>query len=300
MPRRARQKSNSGIYHVMLRGINRSTIFHDDEDCEKFLQVLGNCLRSGSSGGSGGFGDSSLVPPYGCDKETVPYAGCDKVIVPYADAEAKVYLYCLMGNHVHLLLREGREGLSTLMKRIGVRFASYYNWKYQRTGHLFQDRFRSEPVDDDAYFLAVYRYIALNPVKAGLCGEAGKYRWCGYRGYGDNSGGSGDSSLVLPCGCDKLTVPYAELPVDITAEQLDAFIRSEQPNIHPFPERISDREAEQILRSVTGLDSAASFIRLPKAEQIRFLYILLENDLSIQQMVRLTGIAKSNIARHLA
>ena len=65
MPRRARQKSNSGIYHVMLRGINRSTIFHDDEDCEKFLQVLGNCLRSGSSGGSGGFGDSSLVPPYG-------------------------------------------------------------------------------------------------------------------------------------------------------------------------------------------------------------------------------------------
>lgn len=165
MSRRARQKSNSGIYHVMLRGINRSTIFHDDEDCEKFLQVLGDCLRSGSSGGSGGFGDSSLVPP---------------------------------------------------------------------------------------------------------------------------------------CGCDKLTVPYAELPVDITAEQLDAFIRSEQPNIHPFPERISDREAEQILRSVTGLDSAASFIRLPKAEQIRFLYILLENDLSIQQMARLTGIAKSNIARYLA
>ena len=77
MPRRARQKSGSGIYHVMLRGNNRSTIFHDDEDCEKFLQVLGAVLApaaapSPSGDSSFSSGDSSFVPRSACDEKTVP------------------------------------------------------------------------------------------------------------------------------------------------------------------------------------------------------------------------------------
>lgn len=108
MPRRAREKSESKIYHVMLRGANRQEIFHDEEDYLRFLETLEKLKKK---------------------------------------AEIKVYGWCLMGNHVHLLMGEGREELSTTMKRIGVSFAWYYNWKYNTTGHLFQDRFRSEKVE---------------------------------------------------------------------------------------------------------------------------------------------------------
>ena len=76
--------------------------------------------------------------------------------------------YCLMGNQIHLLLKEGKESLEQVFKRIGGRFVYWYNVKYQRVGHLFQDSFKSERVDDEAYLLAVIRYIHQNPVKAGI------------------------------------------------------------------------------------------------------------------------------------
>src|SRR3954454_10141583 len=126
MPRVAREKSRSGIYHVMLRGANRQEIFHDDEDCLRFL---------------------SIVEKY------------------KMKAEVELYAWCLMGNHVHLLVKEGNESLSTTMKRIGVSFVFYYNEKYQTTGHLFQDRFRSICVISFLNLLNVVRYIHQNPVK---------------------------------------------------------------------------------------------------------------------------------------
>ena len=329
MPRQARQKSKSGIYHVMLRGNNRATIFHDDEDCARFLEDLRKCLpgdegvASSSASGTGPQShlrrDGWTVPDAGGvagrDGSFLPRARDEKTVPPApagAPIPAEVYAYCLMGNHVHLLLREGSEDISRMMKRIGIRFASFYKWKYQYSGHVFQDRFRSEPVNDDKYFLAVYRYIVLNPVKAGLAGEIGEYPWCSYRAAGREVPAGRDGSF-FPRAWDEKTVPPASdprwglspapgdsaFPVDITPEQLEAFIRSVQPELHPFRERISDREAEAVLRQITGLDSAAAFDRLPKPELRRLIPLLYDNDLSIPQIARLTGIAKSSIARYL-
>ena len=129
MPRQARRKSKSGIYHVLLRGINRQQIFEDNEDFEMFLQVLKDCK---------------------------------------AISECKLFAYCLMGNHIHLLVQESKEPIGQFMKRILTRFVYWYNVKYQRVGHLFQDRFKSEPVENDSYFMTVIRYIHQNPLKAGL------------------------------------------------------------------------------------------------------------------------------------
>ena len=129
MPRQARRKSKSGIYHIMLRGINQQQIFEDSEDFEKILQILKDCK---------------------------------------AVSEYKLFAYCLMGNHIHLLVQEDKEPIEQVMKRIATRFVYWYNIKYQRVGHLFQDRFKSEPVEDDTYFLTVLRYIHQNPMKAGL------------------------------------------------------------------------------------------------------------------------------------
>ena len=122
MPRKARQKAESGIYHVMLRGIDRQLIFEDTEDYLRFLNIVQEC------------------------REICGF---------------QLFAYCLMGNHVHLLLKVRNDDLETVFKRIGGRYVYYYNVKYQRIGHLFQDRFRSEPVDDDAYFLSVLRYIQI-------------------------------------------------------------------------------------------------------------------------------------------
>ena len=83
MPRQARKKSSAGIYHIMLRGVNQQQIFEDGEDCDKFLQVLKDCK---------------------------------------AISEFKLFAYCLMGNHIHILLQETKEPIDLLMKRIATRF----------------------------------------------------------------------------------------------------------------------------------------------------------------------------------
>ncbi len=148
MTRVARVKSVSGIYHIMWRGANRQEIFHDDEDCLKFLDIIEKYRRN---------------------------------------SEMKIYAWCLMSNHVHLLLREGNEDISNTMKRIGVSFVGYYNWKYRTTGHLFQDRFKSENVETNRYLFTVIRYVHQNPVKAGIVNRVDGWRWSScLEYYGEN------------------------------------------------------------------------------------------------------------------
>jgi REP element-mobilizing transposase RayT len=144
MPRRPREKGESGIYHVIMRGTNRQEIFHEDEDYQKFLEILGKYNQK---------------------------------------SNLNILGWCLMSNHIHMLLKEGNEDLSNTMKRIGVSFAWYYNQKYKCTGHLFQDRFRSERVDTDEYLLCVIRYIHRNPVKAGIVKKCSDWKWSSYLGY---------------------------------------------------------------------------------------------------------------------
>jgi REP element-mobilizing transposase RayT len=144
VPRNARKKSESGIYHIILRGSNRQEIFHDDKDRIKFLETI-NKYR--------------------------------------VKSKLEVYGWCLMGNHVHLLIEEGEEEISVTMKRIGVSYVWYYNFKYKTTGHLFQDRYRSEDVDNDKYLLTVVRYIHQNPIKAGMVRSCIDWKWSSCAGY---------------------------------------------------------------------------------------------------------------------
>lgn len=108
MPRQARERSRSGIYHIMLRGINRQNIFEEDEDRQRFI-------------------------------ETLKYY---KAISGY-----RLYGYCLMNNHIHLLMGENGESMSLGIKRISSSYVYWYNQKYNRCGHLFQERFKSDSRD---------------------------------------------------------------------------------------------------------------------------------------------------------
>lgn len=144
MARIARRKSESGVYHVMLRGINKQIIFQDDEDKKRFLVALSS------------------------------FKGANNY---------ELYAYCLMDNHVHILMKEIKDTVSTAIKKICSSYVYWYNRKYDRCGHLFQERFKSEIVESDGYLLTVLRYIHQNPVKAGMMENVWECPWTSYNEY---------------------------------------------------------------------------------------------------------------------
>ena len=146
MPRQMRKRSATGIYHVMTRGNGGQSLFEHDEDNKRFLEIL--------------------------------YETKEKL-----DYEIDLYAYCLMGNHIHLLIKENNADIGNFMRRSMAQYALWMNWKYQRKGHVFQDRFRSETVEDDKYLLTVFRYILQNPVKAGLSETVFDYHWNSWKAY---------------------------------------------------------------------------------------------------------------------
>lgn len=153
MARPLREISSTGIYHVMLRGINRQVIFEHPVDYRKFIDLL--CL---------------MVSPSDELGRSLP-------------SLCRIYAYCLMPNHIHMIIQEKSENLSTVIHRIATTYALYYNMKYERCGHLFQDRFKSEPVNDEAYFVTLLRYVHQNPVAGGLCQHVVDYEWSSWGEY---------------------------------------------------------------------------------------------------------------------
>ncbi len=247
MPRQARKKSESKIYHVMLRGINQQQIFEDTEDCEKFLDVLKDC------------------------KEICQF---------------DIYAYCLMGNHIHLLIKEGTETLEQVFKRICGRFVYWYNIKYRRVGHLFQDRFKSEPVDTNEYLLTVVRYIHQNPIKAGLCRRVSDYVYSSYKEY-FGSGNLVDTDYILGLCPEN---EFVELNNSISnASCLDI---SEK-----VIARVTDEQAKILIRKISKCENVAAFQNLELAKRDKALKKLREKGLSIRQLSRLTGISISVIRK---
>ena len=178
MPRQARQLAESQIYHVMVRGVNRDAIFLEDEDYQRFLDAL---------------------------DQTREASGC------------VVLAYCLMSNHVHLVLRTPGEPISAVAKRLGVRYAGWFNRKYGRVGHVFQDRFRSLPVETDEYLVTLVHYVWNNPVEAGLVEDPREYPWSSRRFL------VGGSSLVDVAALLRL-VPSGAFESDAAPVSLPAFI----------------------------------------------------------------------------
>lgn len=146
MPRVARLKGEFTTYHIILRGNEKKNIFLDSKDKERFLETLGKV------------------------KEKYNFL---------------IYAYCLMSNHLHLIIYDNGNDISLIMKSLNVSYAIYFNRKYKRVGHLFQDRYKSEIVDNDRYLLELSKYIHNNPVKAGIVQEALQYRWSSFKQYVD-------------------------------------------------------------------------------------------------------------------
>ncbi len=139
MPRTFRKLSNTGFYHLISRGVDRTVIFYDDDDHIYF-------------------------------KKLIKEIAVEEIV--------DVCCYCLMDNHFHLLVKMNSKVFpSFFMKRVLTRYTYYYNRKYKRSDCLFQDGFKSECVENDKCFLTIFRYICNNPVKARIVDKAYDYRW---------------------------------------------------------------------------------------------------------------------------
>jgi len=275
MPRTARKKSKSGIYHIVLRGINRQTVFEEEEDTTKFLQTLADY------------------------KEKSGY---------------KIYAYCLMGNHIHLLLKEEKEELGVIMRRIGASYVYWYNWKYKRCGHLFQDRYKSEAVEDERYFLTVVRYIHQNPLKAGIVKDVGAYKWSSFWEFASTTG---DSYI----GWQKHQLQKPSPVIDIEKNKiididfvLGLFSKDRKKAIDAFKafheisnndncldieenRRITDDEAIEIIKKICNVSYCTEVQTLENDKKNRCLKVLKEEGLSTRQIARLTGISRGIILK---
>lgn len=142
MPRQPRLVIAGYPCHIILRGNNRSAIFHNEKDRRFFIE----CLKDA--------------------KERT---------------KSKLYAYCLMTNHVHLLIEPlSRDGISKMMQSVGRRYVQYINKAYKRTGTLWEGRFKSSLISKDGYLLACARYIESNPVRARMVEKPGDYPWSSY------------------------------------------------------------------------------------------------------------------------
>lgn len=157
MPRGARLVSSNAIYHVVNRGNQKQHIFKKEADFVKYLQLLKHCKRKFSF---------------------------------------KLLGYCLMPNHIHLLLELKKpKDLSKAMQTLTQTYTIWFNKEYGKPGHLWQGRFKSMVIQKDSYFLDCISYVEANPVRANLVATPAEYLWSSYR---DRVFGNKGGLLDLP------------------------------------------------------------------------------------------------------
>ena len=144
MSRVAREESPTGYYHILVRGNNRSYIFNNQRYKAAFMEMIEEQEK---------------------------------------DTGIELAAWCIMDNHVHLVLKAELDQLSLAMKRINIKFAMMYKQDQNMVGHVFQDRFKSHVIDSDEYLLQVVRYVHNNPVSAKIVKNPGDYKWSSYREY---------------------------------------------------------------------------------------------------------------------
>ena len=250
MGRTIREESKLGCYHVMQRGVGKQILFEDDSDYSRYYRKLEECRK---------------------------------------DLEFELLAFCLMRNHVHLLVKtEKLSTLETLMRRLGTSYARYYNGKYSHVGCVFQGRFRSEPLHVSGRMLRCARYIHNNPAKAGICARD-MYRWSSYNDY---TGGSGitDTEYVLGelGGVDQFVEFSAAWDEDQGEHYMDCEMAA-----------VTIEDGIEIVRKHFGNQIENGFIvkRLKKAERDIIIGEMKSAGLRNKQIELITGVSKEIIRR---
>ena len=245
--RTARTCGESGIYHVVSRGVGQQIIFETDADKRRYLTTL-----------------QSLMD----------------------DSSGSLLAWCLMENHVHLLVSQQLDELSSTMRRLNSGYALYFNLVHDRCGHLFQGRFRSEPVDTDEYLMTVIRYIHQNPWKAGMTTSC-HYEWSSFGLY---------ASGRVPSGADAVMGAFGSLDAFLAFHNQENFAAS-CIDVAPRRPRVDDDAALEIALGLFGDAGLGELKTLPKEKRDASLARMKEDGLTVRQIQRLTGVSLGVISK---
>lgn len=235
-----RSRCFNDTYHLVVRGVNRQLIFDCDDDCRKFVEIL---------------------------KKNVERA------------QAELYAWCLMGNHVHILLKEGNDSISKMMQRIGVSYVKYFNKKNERVGPLCQGRFFSKPIEDETAFERVRKYIALNPVKAGIARNPNRYLWSWlWELRGEKQGNEFDN-------------------YDFTSDEENEFELEHWEDEKNLNKENKDFDALKTMKRITGYGNVGEIQTLEMSMKDNAVKALLNEHLSPSQISRITGVSRTTIYR---
>lgn len=200
-----------------------------------------------------------------------------------AESDTRILAYCLMDNHLHLLI-QAADGAAMFVKKVASSYVYYFNHKYDRIGHLFQDRYRSETVDTEEYLLTVTRYILQNPLKAGICGVR-EYAWSSWQDLATGEGFC-DTELLCDCAGDR----GALISFCLTPSNDNCLDSNDSKTL-------KDGEALRLLLQISGIDNPQDIAILPRPEQKTILAKAKAKGLSIRQLSRLTGLDRNTIQR---
>ncbi len=252
LPRQARRKSHSNIYHCMLRGVNKQDIFFEDKDYLEFQDIIRK------------------------NKKKFLY---------------QVYSYVLMPNHIHLEIKDENCKLSQIIHSIGTSYANYFNKKYKRVGHLFENRFKSRNVENVYYILNLARYIHQNPLKAKIS-TMEEYRWSSYPEYFQKNNFEEENKIV---DTDKLLEIFSPEDKNNTEEFLKFNIKgvdfqeSTELLEYEMKNKLTDEEVIYFIKKELEIDNIQEIQRYHKTYR---------NDI-IQKIRKIRGVTQQQTARVL-
>lgn len=252
MPRKPRQLSSLNIYHVVIKGTNSQLLFEENNDYLKYKDILKR------------------------HKE---------------DCKFDLFAYCLMSNHVHLLIRTTSVPLEAIFRKINTAYANWFNMKYSRFGPLQDGRYYSEPIESFRQLLSALRYIHRNPLKADLEKAVGsKYPWNSYLSYTKQNENIVDTEFILS-----------------EFNSLDDFIEFHNINseeyfidINNIKKRIPDDVAIEIIKKICNVACPTDVAKFHLINRRSAIFILNEKGISARQINRLTGIPRGIIDRILS
>lgn len=178
MARKPRIHYQGAFYHVILRGNGKQDVFFDDKDRCRFYLLL--------------------------------QEGVERFRI-------RIHAFCLMTNHIHLVLQVHDLPLPRFMQNLSLRYTRWVNWRHNRTGHLFQGRYKAVLVDGDSYLLELVRYVHLNPVRAGFTKSPVDFRWSGHGAYCGKE--------TIPWLCSEMTLGMLSGKKSKAIRAYEAFVR---------------------------------------------------------------------------
>lgn len=249
MPQNIRVESPTGFYHIMQRGVGKQIIFEDDFDYKVYLSKISSELKR---------------------------------------QPIEMIAYCLMDNHVHMILQsDSTTYISRFMQNVGTSYAKYYNGKYDHSGHVFQNKYKSQIIKDNRHLFACIRYIHNNPVNAGISTQAA-YKWSSYAEY-----------IMCRGICNR------EILLSLLGESID-FVKFSSTNDEKryefinIDEKISTYEdCLNIISDYLGIKCRdASIVKcLRKPERNQIIHNMKEFGFTNRQIEHITGISRSIVQR---